>query len=473
MLRFFALRCSQTAVSSSTRSTTLAIRRSLSTHATFTQGQGQGQIRMSSTDTQPKNETQDPPPLIHRGAIAQDRYILRHCIHKTDTGSIWLVEDTKESGFYSLKAKLRTGRIIPPCECPSESALLQQATQYDHPGFNLIPHVVEDFGLLESDGREYDCFVGTLYSREVTSLSRPNLISLPWKVMKQVVFEVLVALDYAHTKLGIVHGDIKMDNMLLATPSNRDDFIRHWLRNRTAEDQEKTGPVPFPLPDPDKVTVALTDWELGHSVDRAEYHDFSIQPDSLRAPEVILGNKWGPPADIWNLGCIIYEMATSRMLFTPNPAVRDETSVVLRMLELLNEFPPYMIQTGKYAHKFFTPEGQLRPPLQKPEHLPLPVLIYYQLTSEEIERPEDIQALSKPEKREELGDFLDFMVEALKIDPNERASALTLLQHRWLNETAQDVLFRFARENGEEIPEGSELKEKDKEEEPKSMKDLD
>jgi serine/threonine protein kinase len=32
-----------------------------------------------------------------------------------------------------------------------------------------------------------------------------------------------------------------------------------------------------------------------------------IQPEFLRAPEVILGCKWNTAADIWSLGCIVLE----------------------------------------------------------------------------------------------------------------------------------------------------------------------
>lgn len=42
---------------------------------------------------------------------------------------------------------------------------------------------------------------------------------------------------------------------------------------------------------------------------RLEEHDdwgvWPIQPDHYRAPEVILGNGWQMPADIWNIGVLV------------------------------------------------------------------------------------------------------------------------------------------------------------------------
>lgn len=33
-----------------------------------------------------------------------------------------------------------------------------------------------------------------------------------------------------------------------------------------------------------------------------------VQPYALRAPEVILGLGWGPPIDIWSLGCMVLSL---------------------------------------------------------------------------------------------------------------------------------------------------------------------
>jgi serine/threonine-protein kinase SRPK3 len=42
----------------------------------------------------------------------------------------------------------------------------------------------------------------------------------------------------------------------------------------------------------------LANWVSKHTVD-------VIEPIALRAPEVILGAKWGPSAEIWGLGCVV------------------------------------------------------------------------------------------------------------------------------------------------------------------------
>jgi serine/threonine-protein kinase SRPK3 len=33
--------------------------------------------------------------------------------------------------------------------------------------------------------------------------------------------------------------------------------------------------------------------------------DGHIQPESLRAPEVLIGAEWDTKVDIWNLGCLV------------------------------------------------------------------------------------------------------------------------------------------------------------------------
>lgn len=60
------------------------------------------------------------------------------------------------------------------------------------------------------------------------------------------------------------------------------------------------------------VNVRLVDFgEAQESSGRNLDH---IQPDSLRAPEVILRTGWGTQADIWNLACMVSDYPSPRLV---------------------------------------------------------------------------------------------------------------------------------------------------------------
>lgn len=110
-------------------------------------------------------------------------------------------------------------------------------------------------------------------------LQRENLI--------RIVKELLIALSFIHCQ-GIIHADIKPENILLSFPiAYRRSF--HLFDIRLVDFGSSC-----------YVTDSLTTY---------------IQSKAYRAPEVIVGGKYDSKIDIWSLGCVLAELITGEVLF--------------------------------------------------------------------------------------------------------------------------------------------------------------
>lgn len=102
----------------------------------------------------------------------------------------------------------------------------------------------------------------------------------------QVLRDIITAVDYLH-ELGVVHCDIKPENILCAT--------KQW-----------------PL------HVKLCDFGLANVVDQSagdESMTATTGTPGYVAPEVILKKRYGPPVDMWAIGVVLYVMLSGRMPF--------------------------------------------------------------------------------------------------------------------------------------------------------------
>jgi dual specificity tyrosine-phosphorylation-regulated kinase 2/3/4 len=79
-----------------------------------------------------------------------------------------------------------------------------------------------------------------------------------------------------------------------------------------------------------------------------------IQSRFYRAPEVILGIKYGPPMDVWSFALIIGEIVTGRPLFPGN----SEREILEMLMEVLGPVPQALKQVGSRTKEFFNDEGK-------------------------------------------------------------------------------------------------------------------
>ena len=78
-----------------------------------------------------------------------------------------------------------------------------------------------------------------------------------------------------------------------------------------------------------------------------------IQSRFYRAPEVILGNKYGMPIDMWSLGCILAELLTGYPLLPGE----DENDQLALIIELLGMPPAKCTDGAKRTRTFISSKG--------------------------------------------------------------------------------------------------------------------
>ncbi|XP_045901918.1 homeodomain-interacting protein kinase 2-like [Micropterus dolomieu] len=130
--------------------------------------------------------------------------------------------------------------------------------------------------------------------------------------------QMLVALN-ALKNIGLVHADIKPDNVML---------VHHQLQ-------------PF--------RVKLIDFGMASPVSIVK-HGSIIQALGYRAPEVILGLPVDEAIDMWSLGCVMAFMYLGQHLYP----IRCEYEVVRIIVQMQGQPGDHLLDAGVHSKKFFS-----------------------------------------------------------------------------------------------------------------------
>lgn len=163
--------------------------------------------------------------------------------------------------------------------------------------------------------------------------------------------------------------------------------------------------------------IVLTDFGSAYQHDTRTKNE--IQTRYYRCPESIMGYPYSYTADIWSVGCVLYELLTGFTLFSPDENILNKDIQHLYLMEKLIGDIPIMMKKKSPRAKFLFDKSRK----------------YHIKGVAEFEKLNLSEILVKQYlvSKADASAFMDFVSNIFVYDPRKRATAAELLKHPWLS----------------------------------------
>ncbi|KAM5508252.1 magnesium ion transporter [Microsporum canis] len=354
------------------------------------------------------------------GEIFEDRYQVVGKLGFGATSTVWLARDMEYRRYVTLKIFIKSTSMGQQVDDELKMyKRMERASKY-HPGRNAVRSLLDSFNI---DGPEekHRCLVHPpLWENVLTFLHRNPIRRLPSPILAVVLHRLFLGLDYLHTECQIIHTDIKANNIMfnIADDSVFSDFEERELQTPSPrkEVDGNTIYVSRELRMPKEMGPPVL-CDFGSAMPGDIEHSEDIQPNIYRAPEVILEAPWTYSVDIWNVGCMIWDIFEGTSLFTGHDnefQTYRSRAHLAEMISLLGTPPHSLLAQGKLSHKFFSNDGEFCPgvPIQ-----------------DRVRIEERETALEGEDKAR----FLRLVQKMLQWEPSKRGSAKELAEDEWIH----------------------------------------
>ncbi|MBB5125421.1 serine/threonine-protein kinase [Streptomyces griseoloalbus] len=242
------------------------------------------------------------PPTSGVGRVIAGRYLLLHRLGGGGMGHVWLAHDQRLACEVALK-EIVFGDPAEPGQEREARVARARAEARHAAGLRGHPHVVTVHDVLEHEGLPWivmEYVAGAVDLRELLARSGP----LAPADCARIGLAVLDALTAGHER-GVMHRDVKPANILLAPDRTGSPYGRVLLTDYGISVQPGTGETRY--------TMASV------LVGTAGY----------LAPERATGGPPTPAADLFSLGCTLYQAVEGRGPFERESPLASITAVVM------------------------------------------------------------------------------------------------------------------------------------------------
>eukprot|EP00188_Purpureofilum_apyrenoidigerum_P001458 Plantae.Rhodophyta-Purpureofilum_apyrenoidigerum.ctg17992.p1 GENE.Plantae.Rhodophyta-Purpureofilum_apyrenoidigerum.ctg17992~~Plantae.Rhodophyta-Purpureofilum_apyrenoidigerum.ctg17992.p1 ORF type:complete len:463 (-),score=65.75 Plantae.Rhodophyta-Purpureofilum_apyrenoidigerum.ctg17992:514-1902(-) len=407
-----------------------------------------GSIERSESEDQADYREGGYLPISAGREFEDGRYTVLAKLGWGHFSTVWLCFDAHDGCHVAIKVQKCATHYKDAAF--DEIKLLNALKKGNSSGRKPVVHLLHWFTQDGSHGRRpcrHVCMVFEVLGKSLLSLIRRcNYSGCPLPLVKVITRQILEGLDYVHTQCGIIHTDVKPENVLFIPTEEETGRLRSVARdvtvrlrtkgnwgnsdmNGVTEDMQELsltgeeGDVIFNyrdhLSDPDLMFQAgrIKVVDFGNACWTDEKVTSAIQTRQYRSPEVILDAGYDTSADIWSLACLVFELLTGDFLFDPERRpeyTRNEDHLAL-MMELLGPMSRNFVLSGARSSEYFTPQAELRH-IRRLNFWSLRDV----LREKYMHSPADSDMLSS------------FIMPMLMFEPSRRATARQCLQHPWM-----------------------------------------
>jgi len=146
----------------------------------------------------------------------EGRYTVIHKLGWGHFSTVWLVSDAVTGGTAAVKVVKSASHYTDAAR--DEVRLLSRAKAMDPEGSKHCCRLLDSFDHVGPHGRHVCMVFEVLGDNLLTLIRSYNHRGIPLPVVRHLIRQVLVALDFLHKFCGIIHTDLKPENVMLNEP---------------------------------------------------------------------------------------------------------------------------------------------------------------------------------------------------------------------------------------------------------------